>query len=136
MAFKPNPGFRPASRLDSIVAAFCGVQRIFSRTCEEEPDGIVNGDDVTIVGANLNAGGTGEWFLGDFDYDGICDGDDVTVLGALYDPTAPPLSAEYLTEKYGAEFAAAFEAGRTMAPEPSMLGILAITLALRRRRAR
>jgi len=52
----------------------------------------------------LNAGGTGQWFLGDFDYDGICDGDDVTVLGALYNPTAPPLSAGQLTAQFGSEF--------------------------------
>lgn len=35
MPFRPNPAFRPASRLNSIVAAFCGVQQIFSGTCKE-----------------------------------------------------------------------------------------------------
>ncbi len=108
-------------------------------------DGIVNGDDVTVVGADLNAGGTGDWFLGDFDYDGICDGDDVTVLGALYNPTAPPLSANQLTAQFGSEFAAAFERGRAIAasraavPEPStitLLGMTSISLLRRRRRSR
>src|SRR5205823_2365876 len=81
----------------------------YTKGADANLDGIVNGDDVTIVGADLNNGSTGEWFLGDFDYDGICDGDDVTVLGALYDPTAPALSSGQLTAQYGREFAAAFE---------------------------
>ncbi len=55
-------------------------------------DGKVNTDDVTVVGALFGNGGTGDWFLGDFDYDGIVDSDDVTVLGAMYDPTAPALA--------------------------------------------
>src|SRR5205085_9289791 len=50
--------------------------------------GSVNSDDLTVVGATYNTVGSGDWFLGDFDYDGACDSDDVTVIGALYDPTA------------------------------------------------
>ena len=79
------------------------VDKAHTRGADCNLDGVVNSDDVTIVGGDYNAGGTGEWFLGDFDYDGICDGDDVTVLGALYDPTAPPLSSSELTARFGSE---------------------------------
>src|ERR1041385_8856281 len=102
---------------------------------------MVNGADVTIVGADVTAGGTGEWYLGDFDFDGKCDGDDVTVLGALYSPTAPPLSLAQLTAQYGDDFAAAFERGRALAasssvPEPSGFALLSLPMLAAIKRSR
>jgi hypothetical protein len=59
-------------------------------------DGVVNDDEVTIVGALYQPGAPNpQWQWGDFDYNGSIDDDDVTILGALYNPTslmafAPP----------------------------------------------
>jgi hypothetical protein len=57
-------------------------------------DGVVNDDDVTIVGAVYAPGvANASWANGDFDYNGFVDDDDVTLLGALYNPSLPPLPA-------------------------------------------
>jgi hypothetical protein len=64
----------------------------YTRTGDANLDGVVNDDDVTIVGANYAPGvATAAWALGDFDYNGFVDDDDVTLLGAYYDPTAAPI---------------------------------------------
>jgi hypothetical protein len=67
----------------------------FTRTGDANLDGVVNDDDVTIVGATYAPGvPQPSWGLGDFDYNGFVDDDDVTLLGAFYDPnTPPPLAA-------------------------------------------
>jgi hypothetical protein len=63
-----------------------------TRTADANLDGIVNNDDVTIVGANYAPGvSKPSWALGDFDYNGFVDNDDVTLLGAFYNPSAVPL---------------------------------------------
>jgi hypothetical protein len=54
-------------------------------------DGVVNDDDVTIVGATYGMTSGATWALGDFTYDGAVNDDDVTLLGALYDPSATPI---------------------------------------------
>jgi hypothetical protein len=60
-----------------------------TRTADANLDGVVNDDDVTIIGASFAPGvPQPEWALGDFDYNGFVDDDDVTLLGAFYDPTA------------------------------------------------
>jgi hypothetical protein len=70
----------------SIVTAF-------TRTGDANLDGLVNDDDVTIVGATYAPGvPQAAWALGDFDYNGFVDDDDVTLLGAFYDPSAQPLA--------------------------------------------
>jgi hypothetical protein len=57
-------------------------------------DGVVNDDDVTIVGAVYAPGvPNANWANGDFDYNGFVDDDDVTLLGALYNPALPPIPA-------------------------------------------
>jgi hypothetical protein len=66
----------------------------FTRTGDANLDGVVNDDDVTIVGATYAPGvPNASWALGDFDYNGFVDDDDVTLLGAFYDPSAQPLLA-------------------------------------------
>jgi T5SS/PEP-CTERM-associated repeat protein len=70
------------------------VLMAFTRTADANLDGVVNDDDVTIVGASYAPGvPQPSWALGDFDYNGFVDDDDVTLLGAFFDPSAPPLAA-------------------------------------------
>jgi hypothetical protein len=61
----------------------------YTRTGDANLDGVVNDDDVTIVGASYSPGvAQPSWALGDFDYNGFIDDDDVTLLGVFYDPSA------------------------------------------------
>ena len=65
----------------------------FTRTGDGNLDGIVNNDDMTIVGATYTPGvPQPSWALGDFDYNGFVDDGDVTLLGAFYDPAAEALT--------------------------------------------
>ena len=66
----------------------------FTRTGDATLDGVVNNDDVTVVGANYAPGfAKPRWDLGDFDYNGFVDDDDVTLLGVYYNPAATPIPA-------------------------------------------
>jgi hypothetical protein len=66
----------------------------YTRTGDANLDGVVNDDDVTILGAKYAPGVSQlRWAWGDFDYNGFVDDDDVTLLGAFYDPSAAPLIA-------------------------------------------
>jgi hypothetical protein len=56
-------------------------------------DGVVDDNDVTVVGATFGTTTGAVWALGDFDYDGDVDDNDVTLVSALYNPGAPPLGA-------------------------------------------
>jgi hypothetical protein len=68
------------------------VLMAYTRTGDANLDGVVNDDDVTIVGAAYAPGvAQPHWALGDFDYNGFVDDDDVTLLGAFYDPSATPI---------------------------------------------
>jgi hypothetical protein len=69
------------------------VLMAFTRTGDANLDGVVNDDDVTIVGASYAPGVAGaSWAIGDFDYNGFVDDDDVTLLGVFYDPGAAPIT--------------------------------------------
>jgi hypothetical protein len=64
----------------------------YTRTGDANLDGVVNDDDVTIIGATYAPGvPQPSWALGDFDYSGFVDDDDVTLLGVFYDASAAPL---------------------------------------------
>jgi hypothetical protein len=66
----------------------------YTRTGDANLDGLINDDDVTIVGATYAPGAPqSNWGLGDFDYNGFVDDDDATLLGEFYNPAAPPLAA-------------------------------------------
>jgi hypothetical protein len=68
------------------------VLMAFTRTGDANLDGVVNDDDVTVVGASYAPGVAGaSWATGDFDYNGFVDDDDVTLLGVFYNPSAAPL---------------------------------------------
>ena len=67
---------------------------VYTRTADANLDGIINDDDVTIVGATYAPGvANASWALGDFEYNGFADDDDVTLLGAFYNPAANPAPA-------------------------------------------
>jgi hypothetical protein len=66
----------------------------YARTGDANLDGLVNDDDVTVLGASYApAASGGVWALGDFEYNGFADDDDVTLLGAFYNPAVTPLTA-------------------------------------------
>jgi hypothetical protein len=88
----------------------------FTRTGDANLDGLVNDDDVTIVGASYAPGvANPHWALGDFDYNGFVDDDDVTLLGAFYDPSASPFATSALESLKGV----------AAVPEPSTIVLLA-----------
>jgi hypothetical protein len=89
----------------------------YTRTGDANLDGVINDDDVTIVGATYAPGvSQPSWALGDFDYNGFVDDDDVTLLGVFYDPTAAPIGE-----------AVTAQSNRLAAvPEPSAVLLLAM----------
>jgi hypothetical protein len=61
-----------------------------TRTGDANLDGLVNDDDVTVLGASYSpTAANAVWALGDFEYNGFVDDDDATLLGAFYNPAAP-----------------------------------------------
>jgi T5SS/PEP-CTERM-associated repeat protein len=114
---------------------------MMTRGADANLDGVVDGQDVSIIGTHFNKPGSGQWYFGDFDYSGSCDGADVSVLGTTFNKTSPTLSPAQLSAEFGSAFAAAFEQGATgtAVPEPvalSVMGLGAMALAGRRRRRR
>jgi hypothetical protein len=96
----------------------------FTRTGDANLDGLVNDDDVTIVGATYAPGvPNAAWALGDFDYNGFVDDDDVTLLGAFYDPAAAPLIGPP-AEPGASGIAAVPEPGTVVLMVTSLIGIL------------
>jgi autotransporter-associated beta strand protein len=99
----------------------------FTRTGDANLDGVVNDDDVTIVGASYAPGAAGAtWAIGDFDFNGFVDDDDVTLLGVFYNPSATPIAPPAT-------------GGVAAVPEPPMFALVvvaalvgAIALAMRR----
>ena len=92
----------------------------YTRTGDANLDGVVDDQDVTIVGATYAPGmPQPSWALGDFDFNGFVDDADVTLLGALYDPTAEPLAVPV-----GAG------AGVVAVPEPGSLVLAGLALAM------
>jgi autotransporter-associated beta strand protein len=82
----PYPTFRGEAVDNSSVLVR------YTRTGDANLDGVVNDDDVTVVGASYAPGVAGaSWATGDFDYNGFVDDDDVTLLGVFYNPSAAPL---------------------------------------------
>jgi hypothetical protein len=76
----PYTTFRdqPVDATSAIIA--------YTRTGDANLDGLVNDDDVTILGATYAPGvPRPSWALGDFDYNGFVDDDDVTLLGVFYE---------------------------------------------------
>jgi hypothetical protein len=113
LALGPYTAFRGEPVDDSALLI------AYTRTGDANLDGVVNDDDVTIVGATYAPGvPKPAWALGDFDYNGFVDDDDVTLLGAFYDPNAAPLSI--------ADIVAASTPGRGSVPEPCTLALVVV----------
>jgi uncharacterized protein YjbI with pentapeptide repeats len=90
----------------------------YTRTGDANLDGVVNDDDVTIVGAAYAPRvPQASWALGDFDYNGFVDDDDVTLLGAFYDPSSAPLTVTV-----------PWDASVETVPEPATAGLLLVAL--------
>jgi hypothetical protein len=87
----------------------------FTRTGDANLDGVVNDDDVTIVGASYAPSVAGaSWAIGDFDFNGFVDDDDVTLLGVFYNPSATPITPP--------------AGGVTAVPEPGTVALVSIGL--------
>jgi hypothetical protein len=84
----------PVSEFRGVAVDPTSVLIRHTRIGDANLDGVVNDDDVTIVGAVYAPGvANASWANGDFDYNGFVDDDDVTLLGALYNPGLPPIPA-------------------------------------------
>jgi hypothetical protein len=114
----------------------------YTRTGDANLDGLVNNDDVTIVGANYAPGfAKPRWDLGDFDYNGFVDNNDVTLLGVFYNPSATPLNPPVATgdSRWRADSGASSIGVAQAVPEPAtaILAISALIVAgIGRRRRR
>ena len=89
MAYADNATlpFGPESTFGGQPVDTSAVLIGYTRTGDANLDGVVNDDDVTIVGTDF-APGKPRWALGDFDYNGFVDNDDVTLFGVYYNACA------------------------------------------------
>jgi hypothetical protein len=91
----------------------------YTRTGDANLDGVVNNNDVTIVGANYAPDfEKPRWDLGDFDFNGFVDNNDVTLLGVYYNPGATPIPTPD----------AAASSSLAAIPEPSAIFLFVIGL--------
>ena len=106
----------------------------YTRTADANLDGLVNDNDVTIVGANYAPGiPKAAWALGDFDYNGFVDDDDVTLLGVFYNPGATPIPAPEAVAPGSATLArgsAGGQSGAATVPEPASWLLLTLSARL------
>ncbi len=132
-------GLGYADGADGVVAGLVSGQIEVSYTLygDANLDGVVSGDDFTILTGNLGKQVTG-WDKGDFNYDGVVNGDDFTLL---IDNLGKQASGANITLP-AADYAAidAFAAANGLmadVPEPASASILAIsfiTMFARQRR--
>jgi len=67
-----------------------------TRGADATLDGIVDGQDVAVIGTHFDKPNSASWVFGDFDYSGLCDGSDIAVLGTTFGKSSPTLSPAHL----------------------------------------
>ncbi len=95
-------------------------------------DGVVNGDDYTLIDNGFNNNLTG-WHNGDFNYDGVVNGDDYTLIDNAFNTQGASLAA---VPAASAEMIGS-STNSVAVPEPvalALAGLSAAQLLLRRRR--
>jgi hypothetical protein len=99
-------------------------------------DGSVSFDDLLRVAQNYDAVVSGKvWSNGDFTYDGLVNFDDLLALAQQYNQTLLTSGeTESLVDLAGAGFVSDWVLARGLVPEPASLSLLAIGLAVGRRR--
>lgn len=103
----------------------------YTRAGDANLDGVVNDNDVTVVGAMYGQFGNRlSWAVGDFNYDFRVDEDDVTIVGAFYDPAAEPLLIPESAEPLIGPPAEPGANGVAAVPEPATFLLLPLGAAL------
>jgi arabinan endo-1,5-alpha-L-arabinosidase len=123
-------GIGYANGADGVVAGLSSGQLEIKYTLygDANLDGVVSGDDFTILVGNLGKSVNG-WDQGDFNYDGVVSGSDFTLLVGNLGKSASGGSIRLLAADYAAIDAFAAANGLMAdVPEPASLGILAIGL--------
>jgi hypothetical protein len=135
-----TPGFAVgyADGADGIVAGLSSGQLEikYTRYGDANLDGVVSGDDFTILVGNLGKS-VSRWDQGDFNYDGVVSGDDFTLLVGNLGKAANGADITLPSADLAAIDAFAAANGLlTSVPEPCSLSLIAISSAviLRRRR--
>jgi autotransporter-associated beta strand protein len=141
VAENPNYGVGYADGADGVVSGLASGQLeiAYALLGDANLDGVVSGDDFTILAAGLGKQVSG-WDQGDFNYDGVVGGDDFTALVSNLGKQANGADVQIPASDYAAidAFAAA---NNLMAdvPEPASMGLLlaaGVGLISRRRRIR
>lgn len=98
-------------------------------------DRTVNFDDLLTLAQNYGVTGDPSWSVGNFNGDGAVNFDDLLTLAQNYNFGATLVDGNQLSEAGGSAFMADLALARSMVPEPTSLGALAVlTMATRRRR--
>ncbi len=117
-----------ADGADGVVAGLPAgeIEVAYTLAGDANLDGIVSGDDFTILVSNLGKSVSG-WDKGDFTYDGIVSGDDFTLLATNLGRTASGADVAIPAADYTALIAFA-QANGLMAdvPEPGTISLAAI----------
>jgi arabinogalactan endo-1,4-beta-galactosidase len=128
-----------ADGADNVVAGLSSgqIEIKFTLYGDANLDGVVNGDDFTILASNLGQQVSG-WDQGDFNYDGVVSGDDFTLLVANLGQQANGAALTLPAADYAAIDAFAAANGLMAdVPEPGSAALLATAAiglcAIRRR---
>jgi hypothetical protein len=120
-----------ADGADNVVAGLSSGQIEIKYTLvgDANLDGLVTGDDFTILAANLGKSAAA-WDKGDFNYDGVVSGDDFTALVGNLGKSASGASVQIPATDYAAIDAFAAANGLMAdVPEPASIGLITLAAA-------
>ena len=126
VAGNPSYGVGYADGADGVVSGLSSGQLeiAYALLGDANLDGVVNGDDFTILAANLGKQVNG-WDQGDFFYTGVVTGDDFTALVSNLGKQANGADVEISASDYAAIDAFAAANGLMAdVPEPASVGLL------------